>query len=494
MSEQKQSFKRLVLALIMTAFLAVFGAPGTSLASPQLDLLGATDSTTPFSASVFGGSRSAIFHNPSLLLSMPSGTSVGIIGVQQALSIKLYDRPDGVDITESIFDAREILEDGTTAPPTLRPLPTNALRKQRGNHDPASFHPVIAIGTSTRLLDDKIALGLYALLPIEAMEAQAPFFSDEREQYFSNSLHYTLLGDRLSGSSMSFAAAGQILPSLAVGAGVTMNTDSSAVSDVFIGDASYQAGAMIVPRIEVQTTWAPHLGLTFDPESPLKLSAAVHFKNQGNVEAKSQVQFWNYPYKDGASSIDQEVALGYKMLPLRVQLGLAWEQEKDKATGWGAALTTTWTQWSSYVNRYGESPALPWNDTFTINAGGQFISEGHEFGFDLKYRPSPVPDQDGRSNYVDNDRIATALGWELELPMKSSIGLQLQLHYLIPRETHKSADSADPVVDEFPDSVDIKSDSPIPDSEGLQTNNPGYPGYESSGFITVGSLFYKLHF
>jgi len=352
----------------------------------------------------------------------------------------------------------------------------------------------MALGTHTRFLNDLLAVGFYALLPIKAMEAQAPFYSDEREQYFSNSLHFELLEDRLSGSTLSFALAGRLSESISLGAGVTMNTDSSAISDVFIGDAAYQAGAMIVPRVEVQTSWTPHFGLVFDPDNPFQLSAAVHLKNQSSVEAKSAVQFWNYPYKEGATSIDQEVSLGYKMLPLRAQLGVLWDSRESEANGWAVGAEATWTQWSDYTNRYGEAPSLAWKDTLTINAGGSLDLQEHEIGVDLRYRPSPVPDQTGRTNYVDNDRLAASLAWEINLPLRSTLGLQLQLHYLLPRETQKSTDSSDPVIDEFPDSVDIKSDAPIADSEGLQSNNPGYPGYDSSGAITVGSLYYKLQF
>jgi len=35
------------------------------------------------------------------------------------------------------------------------------------------------------------------------------------------------------------------------------------------------------------------------------------------------------------------------------------------------------------------------------------------------------------------------------------------------------------MLDEFPDDSDTKTGDP----EGLQTNNPGWPGYSSSGFV-----------
>jgi hypothetical protein len=38
-------------------------------------------------------------------------------------------------------------------------------------------------------------------------------------------------------------------------------------------------------------------------------------------------------------------------------------------------------------------------------------------------------------------------------------------------------------VDEFPSSIDGRTGVPIPQSAGLQTNNPGYPGFSSEGWL-----------
>jgi len=47
----------------------------------------------------------------------------------------------------------------------------------------------------------------------------------------------------------------------------------------------------------------------------------------------------------------------------------------------------------------------------------------------------------------------------------------------------KRADAAHPVLDEFPDSVDLRTNESIAASAGLQTNNPGYPGFSSEGWL-----------
>jgi long-chain fatty acid transport protein len=49
-----------------------------------------------------------------------------------------------------------------------------------------------------------------------------------------------------------------------------------------------------------------------------------------------------------------------------------------------------------------------------------------------------------------------------------------------PRAVTKRPGAAHPVVDEVPDgAVDRATGLPLPEVSGLQTNNPGYPGYTS---------------
>jgi hypothetical protein len=39
------------------------------------------------------------------------------------------------------------------------------------------------------------------------------------------------------------------------------------------------------------------------------------------------------------------------------------------------------------------------------------------------------------------------------------------------------------VVDEFPESVDLMTGETLADAVGFQSNNPGYPGYASEGWL-----------
>jgi hypothetical protein len=125
----------------------------------------------------------------------------------------------------------------------------------------------------------------------------------------------------------------------------------------------------------------------------------------------------------------------------------------------------------------------------TAALGGVLQGDRNRVGLDVVFTPSPVPEQTGRSNYVDNDRVGTALGWSYGFSMASArfrVGLNGQLQWLLPRSVTKSERAVNPVVDEFPTSVDLQG-NPLPSSNGLQTNNPGYPGFSSRGVLLAAS-------
>jgi hypothetical protein len=79
-------------------------------------------------------------------------------------------------------------------------------------------------------------------------------------------------------------------------------------------------------------------------------------------------------------------------------------------------------------------------------------SDGTRAFLDAMFVPTLVPLQTGRNNYVDNDRISTAAGFDYDFKAFDSRG------------------------------------RPIPSAAGLQTNNPGWPGFASSGMLFGGGV------
>jgi hypothetical protein len=77
------------------------------------------------------------------------------------------------------------------------------------------------------------------------------------------------------------------------------------------------------------------------------------------------------------------------------------------------------------------------------------------------------------------------------------VGGQALVYWLIPRYQTKLATPNEPdgfnhypalVADELPDNSVING-GPVAGSQGLQTNNPGWPGFGSAGVVLGGGIY-----
>jgi long-chain fatty acid transport protein len=118
----------------------------------------------------------------------------------------------------------------------------------------------------------------------------------------------------------------------------------------------------------------------------------------------------------------------------------------------------------------------------------------------VQYKPSPVPMQTGRSDYVDNDRLGGDVGVDYAFTFAHTsmrVGGQALVYWLVPHHQTKLPTPNEPdgvnhypalVADELPDDSQIAG-QPIAGSQGLQTNNPGWPGFGSSGAVLGGGVY-----
>ena len=106
-----------------------------------------------------------------------------------------------------------------------------------------------------------------------------------------------------------------------------------------------------------------------------------------------------------------------------------------------------------------------------------------------------VPPQTGRSNYVDGDIWGGTMGHQFRVPAGHRVwvvGVHAQLWRVMQQTVHKDPDA---IIDEFPDgSVTSLDGAAMPESEGLQTNNPGFPGYRSGGYGFGGGVSASVEF
>jgi hypothetical protein len=92
-----------------------------------------------------------------------------------------------------------------------------------------------------------------------------------------------------------------------------------------------------------------------------------------------------------------------------------------------------------------------------------------------------------RSNYVDNDRVGVGFGGDVLVTLlKIRPGFQVFADRFVPR-TQQKDDSR--ITDEVPDgSIVTSTGAPVAGSQGLQTNNPGWPGFSSGGWLWGGAV------
>jgi hypothetical protein len=155
-----------------------------------------------------------------------------------------------------------------------------------------------------------------------------------------------------------------------------------------------------------------------------------------------------------------------------------------------------WEMDAASVNKRGEAPSpvmraddLAWKDTLSATVGARYAYRQARGYIDLAYTPSPVPEQIGRTNYVDNDRIGMLLGADVGIDIGSlrvRPGFQLSAHRLLRR--HNTKDDTR-LIDELPDGANFSAThDPVPGAAGLQTNNPGWPGFASQGWLLGGAF------
>jgi hypothetical protein len=480
---------------------AVFGGPSEALASPLFELAGDTVGQGGLAARVLGLDASAAYFNPALLVEADSGLSLGVFVLSEQIGITLdgrlshaYDVPDGVANAQppggGAYPRTPIptswLENGRPGDPALPARPRQAAGS---GHDTFGYQ---AIGLVHRLFDGALVLGLHALVPYSSFTGAGAFYNDEREQYFTNSLHPELYSDRMTATSLAFGGGVRLSEQLSLGLSFTLSLQTTADTPTFVTDAGHLDQILVDSKVSVYAKVSPHFGASYRPDRRWRIVATVHSPEKLEIDTG-----FTFLLANGLAQ-SAKVSFTHAYMPWEVALGVAHDLLEDQDQALTLALVGMYARWSEYVDRHSEQPVpeYAWYDTlsptFAIRYRGPLVAS-----LDLAYVPSPVPDQTGRSNYVDNDRIDLRAGAELAFLAFGAgwrIGASAEVHRLIPRSTTKlmPPGSADKtpwlVVDEVPDDA-VVGGQPLSGRAGLQTNNPGWPGFRSEGWVLGGGVY-----
>ena len=256
---------------------------------------------------------------------------------------------------------------------------------------------------------------------------------------------------------------------------------------------------LIDTNAKVNVSAAPNLGVSWKPSSRWRLSGTAHAPEK--VELTVGFTFLLPTGLQQGSTF----SLVYDYMPWQLGAGAEYDLVKTEDDTVTLAATAVYGKWSDYLDRHGQSPipAYGWYDTVTPTAGVRYKHHAVGTLIDLQYKPSPVPDQTGRTNYVDNDRLGATGGVEYAFSLWHTpmhVGAQAQAYWLVPRHQTKLPTPSSPdglnhtpalVADELPDDSQVAGE-PLAGSQGLQTNNPGWPGFGSYGVVLGGGLYLSV--
>jgi hypothetical protein len=370
---------------------------------------------------------------------------------------------------------------GTCPPPGFAPRP-------RQSHGTSGVtRPYLTFGLVKRLIRDRLTFGFYTIVPIENFTTANAFYADEREALFSNSLHPELYGDRLTAVSVALGLGLKILPSLSIGAGVSLGLANAAKSGTYVQDSTNYNTLLLNNGVTTTAALAPTFGIRFKPTSWLRFGAAVHAPEGFTINTQFSATLPN-----GTTS-GTTIPNVFDWMPWSFDFGAEADVYHRGKTSLSVAASGKYAAWSAYQDRQGQTPTsyangLAWSNTVSGAVGIRYrIGQARSF-IDLQYVPTPVPEQISNTNYVDNNRVGISTGGDLELKLGSfrfRPGVQLFVDRFINRQNTKD-DSL--ITDQLPAGSYVQSThQPIP-ATGLVTNNPGWPGFASLGWLWGGAL------
>jgi long-chain fatty acid transport protein len=482
------------------------------LASPLMSLIGDTTSGSGGlqARSVAGGSAAAYF-NPSLLSDAPASVTLGFSLLNERIGVSLDGRPgpefgiaDGLSNAaypdgkrfESYPIATNLLQFGRMKEGVREAFAARPRQGAGSGHGTKTYE---VVGIVMKFLDDRLGLGLHAMIPNGQFMRLRAFFNDEREQYFSNSLHPELYGDRMTALSLATGIGFKLTPALSLGVGATFAIAATVSAPAYVLDTGDLSKVLIDLDGGVNTNIAPHFGAHYKLGRRLRLSATLHAPQQ--LEFETRFQFLLPTGLEQASGL--KFVLHY--MPWQAAAGASWDVITEPTHSLTVAGTLTYAGWSAYPDRHATQPseAYAWSNTLSPTLGARFRVQDVSTYLDVSYVPTPTPLQTGRTNYVDNDRIASSLGGEYGfrfLDTSFRFGVNLQVHRLVPRHQLKlpTPPSADGTVtnpelvrDELPDNAQLGG-QPVASAAGLQTNNPGWPGFASGGWVLGATLYLAM--
>lgn len=514
--------KRSVVSLLA---LSIVGGTLTAEASPLIEMAGGVIGDSGHNGRFTGSDASAAYFNPANLSRTSNGINVGILVLNDAVSLKLGQRQAINNIEDA--DRTVIFQSGRNLGGAI-PLPTQFLydgcenvsvstcnltgtpRQSQGSSGNTTAYATL--GFTNKVVDKYLHAGFYALLPLGTFTQAQTFYADEREQYFSNSLHPELMSDRLLAPSISFGLSSSPIENLTLGLSFTIALMANADAVVYTPEPNALDNSLLLSlNMGVIAKAAPHFAIAYDPIPGLRISGTVHSPSRFDIDMNFGTLLQDSSFQVAARQMT------FDWNPWMVGLGAEYVMDLGSTLELTLVGGITYERWSKYVDRYRNTPSgeYEWSDTVTPSVGARLGNGEWTTGLDFKYVPTPIPEQTGRTNYVGNNKalLNALVDYRFTLGrLNLGVGANVQAHFMQarmntkipPRTDGVVRDPASPlygqnfnpnrVVDEVPDDTIHRVEQNYTGNVGLQTNNPGWPWFESSGFMWGGSAYLSIYY
>ena len=418
---------------------------------------------------------SAVHYNPAALFSGQSSLGGGITYALKELNVKLSPRPIGYDIPD--------LGAASPAVPS-----TFQLRERQGQAGKVHSFTLFT-GSSTNLSTEKLRVGFLLSLPVyHSVDSYPSTFSDERERLFTNQVGFTLLGGRVEHFVAQVATAYEVLDWLVLGIGASVMPNAFTQNYIYMNDAARQDEVDLNVGLNTATQWRLNGGLLVIPNEKFRLGVSFRDEQFMLIRGTNEVQVRglqgseSYPF-------EQSLYIITDYSPRQFSYGGVWLGQTSTFTA-----DLVYTLWSDYLDSHGQKTTF--KDTWSPRLGfEQRFAKGQALRAGLRWEPTAIPEQNGRSNFVDNDRYVLSIGSGHDILIQGkrlNISWHLQYHGLVGRSHQKTLAENYPVCgddiialcDEVSDQTLNPSTRQVFDeAQGLQTGNPGFPGYSSGGYL-----------
>lgn len=412
----------------------------------------------------------AIFYNVGGLAKAVPGFSVGGFATHNNAQILLKDRPPGYDIPE--------LDNGFAA----RSTANQPFERQ----DTEEIDPLFALAFSgvTSLGIERLRLGFVALIPTSELVELNTHYVDERERMLSNRLHFEMIGGQTRRFAAEAGIAYEVADWISVGIGGTFLPGADVGTQVWIADPTDQSNIDINAAVKTTNRWGLLAGTQIS--LPHRVSVGLSYRGPVSFRIKGSNQLQIAGAEDGES---QALDWTPKYSPGSYGLGLSWGIGAFELAG-----DVRWIRWSDYRDTQSDRPEF--SDVVSGRLGLEYThSDDTKMRAGLGFEPTGVPDQTGRTNYVDNARVLSSFGSTHRLTL-AGLAMDwswfLQFQWLVQRDVTKvqrgqydvCAPGVTGICDEVPDDlINPETGLPFPEAQGLQTGNPGFPGFVSGGWI-----------